>query len=92
KNHVSQAELFSLIKIKEIIEEFDKFLGILFYKEAFKSSIKEEVLINILIDVRNKLRAEKMWSLADHIRDQLDSIGVELKDHPDKTTWKKILE
>ncbi|UCE08841.1 MAG: cysteine--tRNA ligase, partial [bacterium] len=36
KNHVSQAELFSLIKIKESIEEFDKFLGILFYKEAFK--------------------------------------------------------
>jgi cysteinyl-tRNA synthetase len=92
KGQIPQDDLLSLIKIKQIIEEFDNFLGILYYKETTQSSIKEEALIDILIDVRSKLRAEKQWSLADYIRDQLDSVGVELKDHPEKTTWKKILE
>lgn len=92
KGQIPQDDLLSLIKIKQIIEEFDNFLGILYYKETAQSSIKEDALINILIDVRSKLRAEKQWSLADYIRVQLDSVGVELKDHPNKTTWKKILE
>ena len=89
KNQVPQEDLVSLMKIKEIIEELDDFLGILFYKEAIKSSIKEETLINILIDVRRKLRTEKQWSLADYIRNELDKAGVELNDHPQKTTWRK---
>ncbi len=89
KNQLDQAEILSLIKIKQIIEEFDSFLGLLFYKEASKTFIKEETLIKILIDVRSKLRAEKQWSLADYIREEVDKVGVELKDHPKKTTWRK---
>jgi len=88
KDQLQQDDLLALKKIKEIIEEFDEFLGILFYREASKSSIKEDALINLLIEVRSKLRAEKMWALADYIRDELDKIGVELKDQPQKTTWR----
>ncbi len=82
-------EILSLQKIKSIIEEVDSFLGILFYKEAAKTSIKEETLIKILIETRSKLRAAKQWQLSDYIRDELDKIGIELKDHPQKTTWRK---
>jgi len=89
KGELHPSELLSLIKIKAIIEEVDKFLGILFYKEATQSSIKEDALINILIDVRSKLRSEKQWALADYIRDEIDKAGIELKDHPNKTTWRK---
>jgi len=89
KNKLEPAEVSSLLKIKQTIEEFDSFLGILFYKEATKTSIKEETLIKVLIDVRTKLRSEKQWALADFIRDELDKIGIELKDRPDKTTWMK---
>ncbi|HEX9972942.1 MAG TPA: cysteine--tRNA ligase [bacterium] len=93
RNKLEPAEAGSLLKIKQTIEEFDSFLGILFYKEAVKTSIKEETLIKVLIDVRTRLRAEKQWALADFIRDELDKIGIELKDRPDKTTWvKKITQ
>jgi cysteinyl-tRNA synthetase len=93
KNKLEPAEAGSLLKIKQTIEEFDSFLGILFYKEVAKTSIKEETLIKVLIDVRTRLRAEKQWALADFIRDELDKIGIELKDRPDKTTWvKKITQ
>jgi len=93
RNKLEPAEAGSLLKIKQTIEEFDSFLGILFYKEAAKTSIKEETLIKVLIDVRTRLRVEKQWALADFIRDELDKIGIELKDRPDKTTWvKKITQ
>ncbi|MCI0495566.1 cysteine--tRNA ligase [candidate division KSB1 bacterium] len=92
KNKLEPAEASSLLKIKQTIEEFDSFLGILFYKETTASSIKEATLINVLIDVRTRLRAEKQWALADFVRNELDKIGIELKDRPDKTTWlKKIM-
>lgn len=89
RSQIPQDDILSLMKIKEIIEDFDSFLGILYFKETMESSIKEDALINILIDVRGKLRTEKLWSLADYIRDELDKLGVELKDHPNKTTWSK---
>lgn len=89
KNQIPPADVLSLMKIKEVVEEFDSFLGILFFKESMQSSIQEEALIKILIDVRSKLRTEKLWKLADYVRDELDKLGVELKDHADKTTWSK---
>jgi cysteinyl-tRNA synthetase len=88
-DQIPQDDILSLIKIKEIINEFDSLLGILYFKETMESSIKEDALINILIDVRSKLRTEKLWKLADYVRDELDKVGVELKDHPNKTTWSK---
>lgn len=89
KNRIEPAEVSSLGKIKQTIEEFDRFLGILFYKETLKFSIKEDTLIKLLIRIRAKLRAEKQWVLADFVRTELDKIGIELKDRPDKTTWAK---
>jgi len=82
-------DILSLKRIKQVIQELDSFLGILYFKETMESSIKEDALIKILIDVRSKLRTEKLWSLADLIRDKLDEVGVELKDNPNRTTWSK---
>jgi cysteinyl-tRNA synthetase len=36
--------------------------------------------VQALIDARNKARAEKNWGLADEIRDQLQEMGIDLKD------------
>ena len=48
-----------------------------------------EKLIQITIDVRAALRQQKNWSLADHIRDALNEIGILLEDRPDGSTeWK----
>jgi len=44
-------------------------------------------LVQILIDVRNDLRKERNFALADRIRDALAAAGVTLKDGKDGTAW-----
>jgi cysteinyl-tRNA synthetase len=43
--------------------------------------------IDLLIAVRGELRAAKQWQLADRVRDGLATLGIELKDSPEGTTW-----
>lgn len=46
-------------------------------------------LIQLLIDIRKEVRAQKLWGLSDAIRDGLKSIGITLEDKKDGTTWKR---
>jgi cysteinyl-tRNA synthetase len=45
-------------------------------------------LINVLISLRNRLRAEQLYTLSDAIRDELNQIGIQLTDTAEGTTWK----
>jgi cysteinyl-tRNA synthetase len=92
KGKLDGADLAALSKIKSVIEEFDSFLNILYYRETLIPKQAEDAVIQILIHVRNELREAKQWALADEIRDKLDSIGILLKDYPDKTTWQRKLK
>jgi cysteinyl-tRNA synthetase len=47
-------------------------------------------LIEALIEVRNKARKEKNYSLADYIRDKLKDLGIVIEDTPVGTKWKKV--
>ena len=46
-------------------------------------------LIQLLIDIRKEVRAQKLWALSDAIRDGLKNIGITLEDKKDGTTWKR---
>jgi cysteinyl-tRNA synthetase len=48
---------------------------------------KIEKVIHVLIDVRNKLREDKNFQMADQIRDNLKAIGISLTDKPDGTQF-----
>ncbi len=48
----------------------------------------EEDMIDLLIEVRNKLREKKEWDLADEIRTKLKEMGITLKDKEKATIWK----
>ncbi|HZD11611.1 MAG TPA: cysteine--tRNA ligase [Candidatus Binatia bacterium] len=52
------------------------------------SAEREEGLIRLLIDLRARARADRDWTKADQIRDQLTELGVMLEDRPDETIWK----
>jgi cysteinyl-tRNA synthetase len=56
--------------------------------EQSEQSIEAAPFIDLLIQVRNELRAAKQWQLADRVRDGLAAIGVTLEDGPQGTTWK----
>jgi cysteinyl-tRNA synthetase len=45
-------------------------------------------LIEILIEVREKLRESKQFALSDLIRDRLDEAGIKLEDHAGGTSWR----
>jgi cysteinyl-tRNA synthetase len=45
-------------------------------------------LIELLVSLRDKLRAEKQWALADTIRSRLTELGIVLEDTPQGTVWR----
>jgi cysteinyl-tRNA synthetase len=52
---------------------------------------KEESLIQLLVDARNRLRTAKQWQLADELRSQLDGLGIILEDTSEGTKWRRKL-
>ena len=46
-------------------------------------------IIEKLINERNTFRNEKNYQESDQIRDELNSLGVEIEDTPDGTIWRK---
>jgi len=76
KARISEDELNSRI---ETIKDSAQFL----------SEINEKGydLIDKVIEIRAKARAEKNWALADEIRQTFDKIGIIFKDGKDKTIW-----
>jgi cysteinyl-tRNA synthetase len=49
----------------------------------------DEELIQFLVDLREEIRTNELWTLSDKIRDELKRRGVILEDKKDKTVWKK---
>lgn len=74
--------------LKEVLNTFLELgdvLGLFF--ERGMEELSEE-LLTILIGVREKARAQKLWDISDRIRDQLKEIGIVLEDTPQGTRWK----
>ena len=65
-------------EIKNLLNEFGDILGLAFSVESVKSDSDE--LVNILVDVREKLREKKNYELSDEIRSRLKDAGVNLED------------
>jgi len=49
----------------------------------------EHRLIQLLVDLRNEARSNKLWSFSDRIREELGKLGIILEDKKDGTVWKK---
>jgi len=70
--------------VLELLVEFGEILGISFSvsrKEVARAS--EDLtggLIDILVDLRQKLREKKDWQLADEIRARMNEMGINLED------------
>jgi cysteinyl-tRNA synthetase len=81
------------IKAKEFLERTaNSVLGIMSFESDGNIANKEleNNLIKLLIDLRTDAKNEKNYNLADKIRDKLNSIGIELKDSKEGTTFKVV--
>jgi cysteinyl-tRNA synthetase len=45
--------------------------------------------MQLLIDVRTDVRAQKLWSLSDKIRDGLKKLSITVEDKKDGTGWRR---
>jgi len=71
-------------RVLEVLRSIDSVLAVMDFEE---DRIDDEA--RRLLDLRNELRRGKKWREADEIRDRLLAMGVEIKDTPAGTTWRK---
>lgn len=45
-------------------------------------------VVDMVLDLRAKAKAEKNWAVSDQIRDSLAAAGFQVKDTKDGVTWK----
>ena len=74
--------------LKTTLETFTfDVLGIKNEKSNNNNFEKLEGVVEMLIGMRNNARTNKNWSLSDEIRDNLLTIGIQLKDNKEGTTF-----
>jgi cysteinyl-tRNA synthetase len=74
--------------LKHTLETFIfEVLGINNEKSSNNTSEKLEGVVNLMIEMRNEARANKDFALSDQIRDKLLSIGIQLKDGKEGTSF-----
>lgn len=71
-----------------VMEEVDQVFGILPRGTADVEDRSGE-LVDLLIEVRNELRARKLYDLADKVRDGLKARGIEVQDTAEGVKWKR---
>jgi len=57
-------------------------------KEETQSTPDAEAFVSLLASIRDDLRQNRQWQLADRIRKGLADLGVTLEDTPEGTRWK----
>ncbi|HIG04453.1 MAG TPA: cysteine--tRNA ligase [Planctomycetes bacterium] len=76
------------LRALEFLRHCDQILGVIFVEdEAPTLSLTDSQ--QQLIERRETARAEREWSLADQIRDQLLAEGILIEDGPTGTTWSR---
>ncbi|WP_455391893.1 cysteine--tRNA ligase [[Eubacterium] cellulosolvens] len=85
----TQVSKGALEQVQAYFLELGQILG-LFEQTGIGDGAKgmSEKLIQLLIDLRQKLRENKNFELSDEIRDTLKELGIILEDAKDTTRWK----
>ena len=79
-------------KLKGIVLFFEEVVSPILgnsFKEDRENNSKEDELMDIIIEYRNKAKQEKNYALSDEIRDKLANVGITLKDTREGTTYSK---
>lgn len=78
----------------DALDEMNSVLGVLDLEVQGKALVDDALAgkVESLIDQRNAARKARDFKRADEIRAQLASMGVEIKDSPQGTTWSKAMK
>ncbi len=73
---------------QECLRELTSVLGLRLEPEDVAAEHSASAFVVLLTEVRQELRANKQFALADLIRGRLQELGVALEDSPDGTKWR----
>ena len=76
----------------EALREMDQIIGILDMQHQSSTDNLAIETIESLITERLVARNSQDWKRADEIRDELLSMGIEIKDGPDGTSWQRAVQ
>ena len=82
-----EEDMFLLEAAADKVRELSRPLGLFQGERESQLEGLEEGLMELLLDIRSDLREEEHWELADKIRSELKSMGVEIKDQEGGTNW-----
>jgi len=85
KTAASTADIEAL---KKLMDDF--VIGVLGLKEESNQSDDMGKLLDFIITLRSEAKVNKDYATSDKIRIGLNSIGIQLKDNKEGTTWNKI--
>jgi cysteinyl-tRNA synthetase len=92
-NLETKASASSLGEILDLFRELGGgVLGILPGGAVVRTASDESLepqLLQLLVDLRGEVRAQKLWALSDTIRDRLKQLHVTIEDRKDGTIWRK---
>lgn len=77
----------SLEEAQALLRQITGILG-LQLKRAAAAGDQADEFVDLLIEVRDELRDQKLWALSDLIRDRLTELGVVLEDLKEGYTWR----
>lgn len=85
-----QVDEVTLSKIKSLLNDF--VFNIMGLKDDQLGADNESVdkLMELVISLRNEAKTNKDYATSDKIRNELNAIGIQLKDSKDGTLWNKI--
>ena len=84
KTNEEEILLESLYFIDNVV---DPILGLNFMSESKNNNSDSSEYIEYILELRRKFREEKKFDVSDEIRDKLLSLGVEIKDTRESTTY-----
>jgi cysteinyl-tRNA synthetase len=83
--HIPQKKLLpAQILLRELVEDV---FG-LRLERPVSDNLQAVPFIDLLVELRSQLRAEKLWALSDQVRDQLAELGILIEDSKEGTSWR----
>lgn len=71
-----------------LFSEWHSVLGVIIPEEEKRDDLTDG-LMQLIMEIRGKARAEKNWALADQIRDALKEMAIVIEDTPQGPRWKQ---
>lgn len=76
-----------LEKAQSVLRELTGVLGLKLEEKAAGGG-EAAPFVDLLVELRGEMRRQKLWALADQIRDRLAALGVTIEDSKEGSTWR----